>query len=208
MPLTFNPAAGLTANRVPAATGAGRFFDSPLSVSGSRVDFAEAGFRIVGASSNWGNYVTGDQFRISRVGVGDFVCVANSGVTLFGTGTESSNGRIQLASHSAIAGGLAFGSLATGQETIWRHAAGVLRTDASLRVPLLVDSLGFKLVGLQRPFDWKLPSGARSRATFDPASVTLPALAERVAALIYDLHRDGAYTATGHGHGLLLDANY
>ena len=35
--------------------------------------------------------------------------------------------------------------------------------------------------------EWAAPTGNESRATFDPATVTLPQLAERVAALIKDL---------------------
>lgn len=44
---------------------------------------------------------------------------------------------------------------------------------------------------------WALPTGTRTRTTFDPATVTLPQLAERVAALLSDLH------ASSPGHGVI-----
>jgi hypothetical protein len=39
-----------------------------------------------------------------------------------------------------------------------------------------------------RPTGWGAATGTKTRTTFDPSTVTLPQLAERVAALIDDLH--------------------
>lgn len=59
----------------------------------------------------------------------------------------------------------------------------------------------YKCDGLQvvqeRKVGWSLPTGATSRATFDPSTVTLPHLAERFAALLLDLNADSG------GHGLI-----
>jgi microcystin degradation protein MlrC len=41
---------------------------------------------------------------------------------------------------------------------------------------------------------WADPSGTLTRTTFDPATVTLPQLAERVAALITDLRAANVLT--------------
>lgn len=59
----------------------------------------------------------------------------------------------------------------------------------------------YKVDGLQvvqeRKGGWALPTGGSSRATFDPATVTLQQLAERFSALLRDLH------ASSDGHGLI-----
>lgn len=52
---------------------------------------------------------------------------------------------------------------------------------------------GSQVVG-DRITGWTLPSGTQSRNTFDPATVTLAQLGQRVNALIHDLH-----ITTGHG---------
>jgi len=147
--------------------------------------------------------------------------IAPSGNWCFGSTTDSANGRVQLNSHSALGGGLAFGSLTDGTETLWRTSAGSLRTNGSLTlrtIALLGAGPGFtptcsiqsdatdtirfiNSVGGHARIDaaaatgWALPTGTLTRSTFDAATVTLPQLAERVAALITDFHR----SSTRHG---------
>lgn len=60
----------------------------------------------------------------------------------------------------------------------------------------LVSGDAGKILG-QRKTGWALPTGTLSRATFDPATVTLADLAQRVAAMLTDLHADGGQ------HGLI-----
>lgn len=45
---------------------------------------------------------------------------------------------------------------------------------------------------------WTPPTGASSRASFDPGTVTLPELAQRLKALIDDLHSDTGHGLIGH----------
>lgn len=60
---------------------------------------------------------------------------------------------------------------------------------------------GVQVVG-ERITGWALPTGTQTRTTFDPATVTLADLAQRVNALLHDLHID-----TGHGLIGLVPAN-
>ena len=53
-----------------------------------------------------------------------------AGTTLFGTNTDNSNGRLQLAAHVTAAGGIGFGS----DTVLYRSAAGTLKTDGKLTV--------------------------------------------------------------------------
>lgn len=50
------------------------------------------------------------------------------------------------------------------------------------------------LIGKSASSGWTLPTGTLSRATFDQSTVTLPQLAQRVAALITDLYGAGVLT--------------
>lgn len=56
-----------------------------------------------------------------------------------------------------------------------------------------------KVIGARKT-GWGVPTGTLTRTTFDSGTVTLPQLAERVAALINDLHSSGASSPT---HALL-----
>lgn len=140
--------------------------------------------------------------------------------TLFGKGGNDSNGLLQIASHSSISGGIAFGSHAT-EETIYRIASGTLGVASRWRAgALYVLANGFELgifgnsdgtklqfntsgagtyPGLFSPraTGWGLPTGTLTRTTFDPSTVTLEQLAQRVAALITDVH------VSGSNHALL-----
>lgn len=53
-----------------------------------------------------------------------------AGTTLFGTTTDSANGRVQLADHTTAAGGIGFGS----DTVLYRSAVGTLKTDGKLTV--------------------------------------------------------------------------
>lgn len=65
---------------------------------------------------------------------------------LFGTTTDSSNGRIQLATHTANTGGIGFGA----DVTLYRSAANVLRTDDSFEA--LNNSDTYLQVGAAAPY--------------------------------------------------------
>jgi len=231
MPVTFNPAGSLTANRIPYATGDGRLADSAgLAVNNGRVHvltglgdqyqirlgYDSSAYWDIGRESQFTGY-----FRIASQ-VGELLRAAPAGEVLFGTTSNSINGRLQLSSHSALTGGLAFGTSATGSETIWRHSAGVLRTDGQWQIgatnpaPMqwqsgitalrlgdrcsvesaLVNALGTVIVRSSSRPSYGLPTGTTTRTTFDPATVTLSQLAERVAAIIHDL---SASNGTYHG---------
>lgn len=63
---------------------------------------------------------------------------------------------------------------------------------------LFGDIFGLTRVLRDRRTGWAVPSGTLTRTTFDAGTVTLAQLAERVAALITDLHDN-----SGSGHGLI-----
>lgn len=184
---TINPAAGLTANKVPYALAGGRFADSGISYdpaangSTTLTPNGTGSVRVIGAgnvNTNFGvfgvtyafgktdttdrnvaaftsNDGAGSHFKLlftakgaashldrifevktSTEGVGDYGVLSIQpvgvtkigGQTLHGTSTDSANGKSQLASHSALTGGRAWGTAADGTETIWRESAGQLKT--------------------------------------------------------------------------------
>lgn len=69
---------------------------------------------------------------------------------------------------------------------------GPVGSDTALNVANL------KVIGARKT-GWALPTGTLTRTTFDTATVTLPQLAERLAALINDVHSGG----TGSTHALV-----
>ncbi|WP_374512650.1 right-handed parallel beta-helix repeat-containing protein [Brevundimonas sp.] len=77
----------------------------------------------------------------------------------------------------------------TGADIQQSHLAGALTVVDGLSVG------GEAVVGARRG-GWALPTGRSSRASFNSSTVTTPELAERVKALIEDLHAD-------RGHGLI-----
>jgi hypothetical protein len=159
MPVFFNPAAGLTANRIPCALGGGRLGDSlaTSSVNGLSISAPGAlrpdqmGLQISGsyggglslldgtvysglyASSSGGRLHLFTGISSPAAAPTNLFTLLSGGQLLSGTATDSTNGRFQLASHSALTGGVAFGTDATGLETLWRHSAGILRTAGTLR---------------------------------------------------------------------------
>ena len=60
----------------------------------------------------------------------EYARLNSQGYFLFGTTTDSSNGRLQLASHTTAAGGVGFGS----DTVLYRSAAGQLTTDGKFQV--------------------------------------------------------------------------
>lgn len=263
--IIFNPAALLTANRIPYATGAGRLADSGITFNPAGnvtvIPAATGGYfanESLSAVTNnlhvnaasvglcTGAVLTGfgtvhQQYLENALGVStlaaDFgvmwtdptsgataadwfwrtgvnqamsgrMWLKASGNLCLGTQTDSSNGRLQLLSHSALSGGLAFGSHAT-EETIYRWVASGLRTggtftaDSGLHTPAICGAKTFNSSNASVAAGWALPTGTQTRTTFNTATVTLPQLAERVFALLYDLHAAGHYTADSFGHALL-----
>jgi len=69
--------------------------------------------------------------------------ISTAGDVLIGKTSTTANGGIQQVSHSAFTGGHAFGSEATGGETIWRAAASVLRMGGQMQM----STLGLKGTG-------------------------------------------------------------
>ncbi len=215
MPIHFNPAATLAANRIPYALGGGRLADGPtvgpVSLMSSLILGAGSSGPELDTNSNWDFILKRNGAEWARV---------NGTSLLMGDVVNRANGRVQIVSHSSQAGGLAFGTHSSN-ETLYRYAAQVLRcggrlTGGELQTEtqlLFSDYAGgghFSTLSvtsgalafahslntwarLRAPVatGWGLPTATLSRATFDPATVSLPQLAERVAALITDLHDSG-----------------
>lgn len=148
---------------------------------------------------------------------------APSGRLLLGSTVDGANGRLQLATHSTFADGIAFGTDASGYNSIWSSAAQKLRTygsfeagalrtgvtPATLGVRVMAvgggatfgvgfydeDALDYARIHSPRTLAWGNPSGTLTRSGFNTGTVTLSALAERVAALINDLRDGGGYHA-------------
>jgi hypothetical protein len=78
------------------------------------------------------------------------------------------------------------------------HATGVITTAGALNVN---NAEGFRVQGNKvlgaRRTGWSLPTGSLTRTTFATGTVTLEQLAERVAALINDLHASGSSSTHG-----------
>ena len=217
MPVYFNPAGALTANRIPYALGGGRLGDSALTYSNP----SGAIYRI--ASSNFFRLEGPDGVDVVAGGFTRLMIHSSSGNVCIGDPTDRSNGKVQLLSHSAFSGGLAFGTDATGAETLYRFASGHVKLGGTGRLSadtlqatssLMMSDLGggghfftasltsslLEFVHSSSPvrikapaaIGWGLPTGTLTRTTFDPATVTLSQLAERVAALVTDFHTSGS----------------
>jgi hypothetical protein len=126
------------------------------------------------------------------------------GGLMLGKSTDAGNGVIQLVSHSSAGGGLAFGTSGTGSETLWRHAAGILRTAGELRAAAFQDGSGNKLLG-SRVTGWNYVSGGLEGPArrlipddvFLSATPEIVQLGQVLNTLIKDLHGSSSY------HGLL-----
>jgi hypothetical protein len=78
--------------------------------------------------------------------------------------------------------------------SIWfRDLGGTVRFQFNVNGTPYIAMSGVQVIATRRT-GWALPSGTLSRATFDQSTVTLPQLAQRVAALITDMYS---------GHGLI-----
>lgn len=142
------------------------------------------------------------------------VTIDRNGRGLFGVPVDNGSGRIQLATHSTAANGFGLGSglslysssstvatlsgdftAQTGNFSSVISTTGV-RVSAPSAFYVGAVSDGSTFVVKSRRTGWALATGTKTRTTFDSGTVTLAQLAERVAALIDDLH------ATA-GHGLI-----
>lgn len=253
MGVFYNPAGGLTSGRLPCSVAGGGLGDTGIAWGSSRMSVTTAaGLSTVGGSllSLIGSYGGGlalvDTGLYSGMFSGasgaslNFYAGKSSGAAvpsaaemtlvggnvLVGTAINSANGRIQLANHAGMSGGIAFGSSATGSISIWQRSlselvtgawfqaanlavgdpgtAGIAISDASPSsspVDSRISFYDFKrstvpMLYCPRGSGWAMPTGTATRATFNTATVTLPQLAERVYAIISDLH------TAGNCHGL------
>lgn len=124
-----NPQIGLTvtADTVTLSpTGSGQAIISNNSGAGTatRLTIAQTGIRLwyIENTATTGNLTFGD-------GSGEVLRIIGSGAGtfLFGTATNSNNGRIQLADHTANTGGIGFGA----DTTLYRNAANALRAEGT-----------------------------------------------------------------------------
>lgn len=87
------------------------------------------GYLSYGASGHSGAIISdvflnsGGKLGFSTGGDNERMTIVSTGNVLFGTTTDSSNGRIQLATHTVNTGGIGFGT----DTSLWRSAAGILR---------------------------------------------------------------------------------
>jgi len=86
------------------------------------------------AAENWTNTATGSfaAFRLAATGgttVSEVARLTSTGNLLVGTATDSSNGKLQLASHTTSAGGIGFGTDAS----LFRSADNVISASGALR---------------------------------------------------------------------------
>lgn len=132
-----------------------------------------------------------------------------NGNFLVGTGGDVSSGKIQLSTHSTAANGFGLGSglslyskdSTTGKLTGFLEADGgyfdtEVRTNLASAFYVGPSATAPYYVVRARRTGWAVATGTKTRTTFATGTVTLAQLAERVAALIDDLH------ATA-GHGLI-----
>lgn len=109
---------------------------------------------------------------------------------------------VSLAGTLAIAnGGTGATSAAAARTALGAAASGVNTDITQLNGASQVDVTGsYKKSGVQvvgaRKTGWSTATGTATRTTFDTATVTLPELAERVKALLDDLHQTA-------GHGMI-----
>jgi hypothetical protein len=119
--------------------------------------------------------------------------------------TGDTTPRISLATRSDGNGSVTFSAGSGSADiAIYRSFATELTIDAgliemtgalNLQTGATLSVVGNQVVGPQMT-GWALPTGTTSRSTFDTATVTTAALAQKVKALIEDLHESA-------GHGLL-----
>ena len=76
-------------------------------------------------------------------GLSERMRIDSSGNVLIGTTTDSSNGILQLTSHTTSAGGIGFGT----DVTLYRSAANTLKTDDDLVVAGALSSTGALAIG-------------------------------------------------------------
>lgn len=154
MPTFFNPAANLTANRIPYALGGGRLGDDAaltfdpgtkafslvggalsvskdaatlLSVFRSNSTPANVGFQF--GADNSGPYITTavtHNFRFFTSGA-EKARFDPAGDFLLGSTSNLSNGRAQIATHTTAAGGIGFFDF-----SLYRDGAASLRTNANV----------------------------------------------------------------------------
>lgn len=139
-----------------------------------------------------------------------------SGAWLVGNDTNQSNGALQLATHTTAAGGVGFFDLslyrsganrlatnATNFDCVNANVSGVCTATQLVSTNSVSVQTGLNVQGVQVvggcAGGWGLPTGIKTRAAFDPSTVSLVDLAERVAALINDLR----HTSSPTGHGLI-----
>lgn len=92
--------------------------------------------------------------------------LASSGNWLFGTGTDNSNGRLQLASGTTAAVGIALGNdTSGGQCNFYRSAANVITTDASLTIASKLTCTTFKM-GTSTTSGWVMTADASGNGTW------------------------------------------
>lgn len=153
----------------------------------------------------WGNGIV-----LSNI-TGAGICI-NTGDPGMTSGVDLQNGDFSVAGlilPAGINGGIHLGDLSADRPMIFGDGSsnGILQTgagnywvikDAAGNNQILFDAFGaidaksYKIAGNQvmqaRKAGWALPSGTLSRATFDESTVTLPQLAQRLAALITDAY--------------------
>lgn len=150
-----NPAANLTANRIPYASGGGLLADSLLSfdlanslflidaplrktagtgdlyLDGGTVASSSVVIRTrngAGTLVNRLRVTDSDDFRFLSMGGGE-VARINAANLLLGTSTDSANGRLQIATHTTAAAGYGFGDF-----SLYRSGAQLARLSAGLTV--------------------------------------------------------------------------
>lgn len=114
-------------------TQSGRLYGNYLYIGGGASNFH---IRNTGSDNGLirGNFLSADfasGFLLRNdTGTTEYVRVENpSGAVLLGTSTNSANGRLQLATHTASTGGIGFGT----DVTLYRFAADILKTDDSFQ---------------------------------------------------------------------------
>ena len=109
-----------------AVTGEGADGVSALR-RGGIIQISSEGLFTASSSPGWIGFSTTPVASVTPV---ERVRINSSGNVLFGTATDSSNGKIQLASHTTEAGGIGFGT----DTNLYRSAANTLKTDDALAV--------------------------------------------------------------------------
>lgn len=194
-------------------------YTSTFSVSSGGIELETGGLSRVGWDANGIAFYNSWAPRFAG-GSGQTLLRHLSGAWLVGNDTNQSNGALQLATHTTAAGGVGFFDLALFRSGASRLATNAANFDCvSLNASLNITgagvvqgfqvvaqdyvhaATGYKRGGVQvvsdRKTGWGSPTGTPTRTAFDTGTVTLSQLAERVKALIDDLH------AANGGHGLI-----